>query len=183
MKNGGWTVFQRRMDGSLSFDEEWTKYGSGFGLENLKGEHWLGLDRIHCLTSSAPRTELWVDLANFEGNYKYAHYSFFYVDNRGTNYTLRINGYSGTAGDSLAGDHSLNGMMFSTSDRDNDIRASNLESCVSERSGAWWHRDCGHSSLNGHYYRGGVVNFRGVKWSTFRGDYSLKYAQMKLRSR
>ena len=180
MKNGGWTVFQRRMDGSENFYRGWADYVSGFGLERLEGEHWLGLNHIHCLTSSAPRTELWIDLANFEGNYKYAHYAFFYVDNGSTNYRLSINGYSGTAGDSIAGDHSLNGMMFSTFDRDNDIKAT---SCVGERLGAWWHKDCGHSSLNGHYYRGGVVNFRGVKWSTFRGDYSLKYAQMKLRSR
>ena len=102
------------------------------------------------------------------------------MDNGATNYKLSINGYSGIAGDSIAGDHSLNGMMFSTYDRDND---NNEYGCARVRLGAWWHNTCGHSSLNGHYYRGGVVNFRGVKWSTFRGDYSLKYAQMKLRSK
>ena len=183
MKNGGWTVFQRRMDGTEDFYRGWADYVSGFG--QLKGEHWLGLDHIHCLTSSAPHTELQVDLADFEGNHKYAHYSFFYVDNGATNYKLSINGYTGKAGDSIAGQHSLNGMMFSTFDRDNDKRASHLLSCVRDRLGAWWHKACGHSSLNGYYYRGGVDNFKGVKWSTFRsqGDYSLKYTQMRLRSK
>ena len=115
MKNGGWTVFQRRRDGSEDFYRNWADYVAGFG--NLKREFWLGLDHIHCLTSAAPRTELRVDLADFQGNYKYAQYSFFCVGNSGTNYTLNIASYTGTAGDSI---NYQNGMQFSTKDRDND---------------------------------------------------------------
>ena len=68
MKKGGWTVFQRRRDGSKDFYRNWADYVNGFG--NLKREFWLGLNHIHCLTSAAPRTELRVDLADFQGNYK-----------------------------------------------------------------------------------------------------------------
>ena len=99
MKNGGWTVFQRRRDGSENFYRGWADYVTGFG--HLKREFWLGLDHIHCLTSAAPRTELRVDLADFQGNYKYAQYSFFSVGNRNTNYRLNIAGYTGTAGDAM----------------------------------------------------------------------------------
>ena len=113
------------MEGGLSSREEGTDLristedGQTMSLDlgTSRENSGLDLDRINCLTSVAPRTELRVDLADFEGNYKYAQYSFFSVGNSGTNYRLNIAGYTGTAGDSLA---YHNGMQFSTKDRDND---------------------------------------------------------------
>ena len=96
---GGWTVFQRRRDGSVDFYRGWAEYENGFG--DLKGEHWLGLKKISCLTGAKPVAQLRVDLADFEGNHKYAHYSYFSVGNPSTNYKLSVGDYSGTARDSL----------------------------------------------------------------------------------
>ena len=177
MKNGGWTVFQSRMDGSVDFYRNWADYIAGFG--QLKGEHWLGLEKLVCLTTRRPRTELRVDLADYEGNYKYAQYSFFSVGNSRTNYRLNIAGYTGTAGDALT---YHNGMQFTTKDRDNDRSGGNCAGS-SNRHGAWWYNACIYSNLNG-LYRSGLVGNQGVRWYHFLNNrISLKFAQMKLHFR
>lgn len=89
---GGWTVFQKRLDGSVDFYLNWTNYKTGFG--SLNGEFWLGLDRIHRLTNSS-NNKLRVDLEDMSGNTAYAEYSVFTVGNDATKYQLNVNNYSG----------------------------------------------------------------------------------------
>ena len=101
---GGWTVFQRRLDGSVDFYLDWESYKNGFG--DLNGEFWLGNDNLHRLTT-ADDVMLRVDLEDFEGNIKYAEYTTFKVADEGDKYRLLIRGYNGTAGDSLTSKHSL----------------------------------------------------------------------------
>ena len=96
---GGWTVFQRRLDGSVDFYLDWQSYKNGFG--DLNGEFWLGNDNLHRLTSTDD-VILRVDLEDFDGNKTYAEYTTFKVENEADKYRLLIGGYNGTAGDSMA---------------------------------------------------------------------------------
>ena len=92
---GGWTVFQKRLDGSVEFYRGWDDYKRGFG--NLNGEFWLGLDKIHRLTKQ--RSRLRVDLEDTTGKTAYAEYDFFGVASEKSKYKLSLGTYSGTCFD------------------------------------------------------------------------------------
>ena len=92
---GGWTVFQKRLDGSVDFYRNWIDYKQGFG--NLRGEFWLGLDNIHRLTNQT-NNKLQVELEDFQGNTVYAEYDTFAVADEADNYTLTVAGYICTTG-------------------------------------------------------------------------------------
>ena len=70
----------------------------GFG--NLKGEFWLGNDYLHRLTASASMA-FRIDMEDYEGDRRFAEYTTFAVANESDNYPVTIDGYRGTAGDSL----------------------------------------------------------------------------------
>ena len=89
---GGWTVFQKRLDGSVDFYRGWADYKRGFG--NLNGEFWLGLDKIHRLTKT--KNKLRVDLEDTTGKTAYAEYDMFAVTSEKANYQLSLGAYSGT---------------------------------------------------------------------------------------
>uniref|UniRef100_A0A4W3K496 Fibrinogen C domain containing 1a n=1 Tax=Callorhinchus milii TaxID=7868 RepID=A0A4W3K496_CALMI len=176
---GGWTVFQRRKDGSVNFFRGWDAYNDGFG--KITGEHWLGLKRIHALTIQS-NYELRIDMEDFENDTSYAHYGIFgvglfSVDPELDGYPLTVTDYSGTAGDSLL---KHNGMKFTTKDRDNDHSENN---CATFYHGAWWYRNCHTSNLNGQYLRGHHTSYaNGIEWSSWTGwQYSLKFVEMKIR--
>ena len=67
----GWTVFQRRMDGSVDFFLNWVDYEEGFG--DLDGEFRLGLSKIHRLTQDGTDYTLRVDLEDFQNETRYAN--------------------------------------------------------------------------------------------------------------
>ena len=101
---GGWTVFQKRLDGSVDFFLGWESYKYGFG--NPNSEFWLGNDNLHHLTDSDD-VMLRFDQEDFEGNITYAEYTTFKVADEADKYRLLIGGYSGTAGDSMLGHDSM----------------------------------------------------------------------------
>ncbi|XP_048588394.1 fibrinogen C domain-containing protein 1 isoform X2 [Nematostella vectensis] len=171
---GGWTVFQRRQDGSVDFYLGWAYYKRGFGNET--GEFWLGLDKIHLLTNQT-NTTVRVDLMDWAGATRYAVYDHFAVSAENRNYVLTLGSYSGTAGDSLS---IHRGMAFTTKDREHDNFPP--DNCAIHKTGAWWYNSCSNSNLNGKYFQGGEALHNGINWSTWKGyEYSLKRSEMKIR--
>ncbi|XP_066297896.1 receptor-type tyrosine-protein phosphatase S-like [Branchiostoma lanceolatum] len=179
---GGWTMFQRRQDGSVDFAKNWAAYEAGFG--NLEGEHWLGLNKQNQITGQKTYT-LRVDLEDWEGQSRYATYSSFSLGDSTGEYVVSISGYSvsSDAGDSLTSGgsrFSINGLKFTTSDNDNDPNVNT--NCASRYSGGgWWYpASCGYALLNGEYNNS--ASAEGVNWERWRGyAYSLKTASLKIR--
>ena len=176
---GGWTVFQRRQDGSVDFYRGWSDYKNGFG--DLNGEFWLGLDKISRLTKQAQT--LRVDLMDFDSNRAHAKYAKFQVSDDERQYKMTCNSYSGNAGDALIL-HS--GMEFTTKDNDNDhlfhVYRDPSKNCAIDFKGAWWYRSCHKSNLNGLYLKNEKSSdYRGIVWSKWQDGIPLKFAEMKLR--
>ncbi|KAL4237621.1 Fibrinogen C domain containing 1 [Mactra antiquata] len=179
MRKGGWTVIQRRQDGSTNFFQDWNSYKKGFG--GLYGEHWLGNDNIHLLTNQ-DYYKLQVSLMNWDKEKKYAEFDYFIVENEEEGYRINIDGYSGDAGDGFT---KHNGNRFSTKDVDNDKLVKEMGgSCAKRFNGAGWYYKCYASNLNGKYYKGGKIpekQYDGVTWKPWTGpNYSLKKVEMKI---
>ncbi|CAH3183136.1 unnamed protein product [Porites lobata] len=171
---GGWIVFQKRLDGSVDFYRGWTDYKVGFG--NLKGEFWLGLEKINRLSKTGNR--LRVELEDTTGKAVYAEYDMFAVTSERTKYKLSLGTYSGTAGDSLSAHR---GLPFTTQDQDNDRHKT--VNCAVSHKGGWWYGSCHSSNLNGLYLHGQHSSYAdGVNWFAWKGyKYSAKRAEMKIR--
>ncbi|XP_036117411.1 tenascin [Molossus molossus] len=167
---GGWIVFLRRKNGREDFYRNWKAYAAGFG--DRREEFWLGLDNLNKITSQG-QYELRVDLRD-QGKTAYAVYDKFSVGDAKTRYKLRVEGYSGTAGDSMS---YHNGRSFSTFDKDTDSAITN---CALSYKGAFWYKNCHRVNLMGRY--GDNNHSQGVNWFHWKGhEHSIQFAEMKVR--
>ncbi|XP_044193608.1 microfibril-associated glycoprotein 4-like [Thunnus albacares] len=173
---GQWTMFQRRMDGSVNFYRPWDQYKKGFGI--AAGEYWLGLENLFHLTVRKT-VELLVEMEDFSGNKVSARYSSFSIDPESYGYKLYVSGFTdGGAGDSLS---YHNGHKFTTVDKDQD---SSYTNCARATLGAFWYNGCHHANPNGVYRWGAddTVGNVGVEWPPWKGfNYSMKTFSMKIR--
>jgi len=173
---GGWTVFQRRFNGSVDFYQPWATYVAGFGP--LTGEFWLGLDKLSWIAST-PRT-LRIDLGRYTGDVGYAKYNGFTIGSSATNYVMNFTGLnsSNVPTDSLA---AHNGMPFSTYDANH--QGNQATNCAQTYHGAWWYGYCHTSNLNGKYLNGTHASYAdGMEWTSWTGFYeSMTYTEMKVR--
>ncbi|KAM7384538.1 hypothetical protein PAMA_011750 [Pampus argenteus] len=173
---GGWTVIQRREDGSVDFQRTWKEYKMGFG--SLSAEHWLGNEYVYQLTSQR-QYALRVELTDWDRLQAFSLYDRFQIGSEKHNYRLFLKSHSGTAGrqSSLV----IHGADFSTKDMDND---NCMCKCALMLTGGWWFDACGPSNLNGMYFTQGqhVGKLNGIKWHYFKGpSYSLRATAMMIR--
>ncbi|XP_010727716.2 fibrinogen gamma chain [Larimichthys crocea] len=198
----GFTVIQRRRDGSVDFHKDWIQYKNGFGYLSPDDttEYWLGNEKIHLLTASTSMPiVLRIELVDWDGNKRYADYNMFRLGSEADMYRLTYGFYfGGDAGDAFDGFDfgddpsdkfytSHNGIQFSTFDKDNDKYDGN---CAKQDGSGWWMNRCHAAHLNGKYYQGGRYTEKdagefgfdnGIIWVTWHNRwYSLKETTMKI---
>ena len=162
-------VFLNREDGSVDFNRGWADYKAGFG--DMGGEFWLGLDKLHTITYNT-NLSLHVNIEDWSGNWYWAEYSQFSVGPESDGYCLYLSGYneSSTTGDSMG---SLDGMMFTTYDADNDVESA--YNCADAFPGGMWYKDCSPAHPTGNYVAGGVIDPDGITWHhVFNSNYAFK---------
>lgn len=59
----------------------------------------------------------------------------------------------------------MNGMMFTTRDRDNDINLT--DNCAFSKKSGWWHAACTYANLNGGVYTAQFVQ-EAIYWRTWK---------------
>ena len=165
---GKWLVIQRRINGSVNFNRNWTEYVSGFG--DLEGEFWYGLEKIHCLTARED-VELRIEIGNGTEPFVVWTYQLFKVGGAETNYQLTIGQFKGVGStyDPMA---YHNGRPFSTPDRDNANCARNIRA-------AWWYHGCFRSNFNGRY--DAPVQTNRLSWYNGSRYFYITKVQMKIR--
>ncbi|KAJ8033074.1 Angiopoietin-related protein 1 [Holothuria leucospilota] len=190
---GGWTVFQRRSDGSGDFYRNWESYKQGFG--NVSNEYWLGNEKLHYITSQRSHM-VRIDVITSDGALLYDKYTTFAIQSESRGY--RVSSLGTHSGDGGEGFHRIQGESFSTYDRDNDGWSS--YNCAENHRGAWWYSNnwihcypdhhcnywseagscrhiCTRANPNGEYNGGQGVN---IFWYDY-GPCYVKSIEMKIR--
>ena len=181
---GGWTVFQKRFDGSISFhDKTWVQFKNGFG--NKDGEHWLSNDILHKMTAFENQ-ELIVRGVDFDGNIQECKHDSFTIDNESNKYRIEYTPAKITKGTAVKGcvfhpaaKNSAYGHKFSTADQDND--SSETLDCANRFQTAWWLATCFTSNLNGPFpqQKDTVSRSIGIVWND--PDTNMKSTVMMMR--
>nr|AAL48995.1 RE40293p [Drosophila melanogaster] len=160
----GWMIIQRRIDGS--FDNA-TESNIITGCGDLGGEFWLGLQKLHKMTTHR-RMELYIQLVDFDNASAYARYDNFVIGDEKQKYKLLSLGeYSGNAGDAFRShiNHIIVGNPFAM------------------ESSKWW--GTMNCNLNGKYRNSKVEldTTDGIWWGNWNvgNRYPLKSCKMLIR--
>ena len=152
----GWTLIQRRLDGSIGFDRGMQDYLNGFGYPS--GEHWIGLTNIRAITiqrnvaffGKAVRPAIRIDLEDWDGIKNFIEHESFTISPGISGFHIHLLGvrYGMLGMDVLGGEIATD---FSTQDRRTGYCRGKW--CVGSRTGGWWFGSRLASNLNGVYQK------------------------------
>jgi len=146
-----WILIQRRKGKPTIFETaKWNSYKAGFGTCGLQSDfYWMGLEKIHELTSTGKWQLLMISNRVHHPNLEYVVYNDFKVDDEAFQYTLHV----GSRVQYSYWKFVLNnGHPFSTIDRDNAVTNSGYANCANISKGGWWFYRCYKTCFNCNHF-------------------------------
>ena len=129
---------------------------------------------LHCLTNQG-QWRLRIDFTFTNGTKSYIAYNSFLVGPANSQYQLNISGFTGIISEDPFYNYPINGMKFTTKDRDNDNSSGNCALGGNGKdAGGWWHNNCANIHPNHQYKSMYGMQIRG-KW------YSFQFIEMKIK--
>ena len=174
---GGWTIYQRRVDGSVDFERNWTSYKQGFGIiGDDTTEMWMGNENVFQMLQAygGIECELRIEATSFDGDSCWATCYPFQMRPELSKYSMTWD----TVDESMPG-------LRTSLDHHKNLAFSSLQSCVSNFKGGWWFFGCGGASwfFNGVYVPRKVMSVTSIIWHGFKGLTSLPKSRMMFRPR
>ena len=162
-----------------SFDRPWVDFKTGFGdVHYWNREYWLGLEKLHLITTSACyRLNFFVHASDHENHH--ISYKKFKVENESTGYRVTMVYAFGIDG-MLSPVPSFNsyGMSFSTFDNDNDMSDSN---CAMDYQAGWWYNNCTDILPTGRWSPPGINStLPYLGWGPYCDDCNIEWIDAKL---
>ena len=178
---GGWMIYQRRLDGSVDFERNWTSYKQGFGtIGNDTTEMWMGNENVFQILQAYGSTEceLRIEATSFDGDSCWATCYPFQMRPESSKYSMTWN----TVEESMSGlgqnlDFHKN-LEFSTFDAYSCDRA-----CVTNFKGGWWFKLCASMFFNGVYIPNKQASGTSIFILAFKGITTLQKSCMMFRPR
>jgi len=188
-----WTIVQRRFEGDVLFNRNWSEYQAGFG--HLDGDYWIGLDAIREMCPEPTECEVRIEfefhddvyykwgsgaVTKSEDGHYYAQWGEFGIAGSEDNYRLSVGKFQSESSSPGIGDHfsGHSGEEFTTIDKDNDNMGDN--NCA-ERfggSGGWWFHSCHTVNLNGEW---GHASEGGITYRSVTGPKSAVSSMLMVR--
>ena len=166
----GWTVFLKRINGSVDFYQVLATYSEGFG--DVNGEYWLarGLEALHTMTT-AKTYQVRADISDWAGEFAHSLHASMAVANASDDYRLTVGDFRGGGGGGLLTKN--HNMRFSTKDADRDMDS--RFHCAERLSGGFWYNKCTWCNPTGVYYIGGAYTHpdhgthanNGIQWRSW----------------
>ena len=187
----------RRRYFNVDFNRTWQEYKDGFGDMANGGDFWVGLEKMHLITSQgSPGFTFWIVVRDDRHIPRISAYSQFAVGPESEGYGLKLSGFHGEYSDYMGGnrdpykygygypgDRSYS-RQFETKDRISESSINDVNCAKMFRSnyrlggGGWWFmKTSSRSSYEGYGCGRANLNAQKPQW----GDRNVKFVEMRIR--